>query len=68
VCGFAIPPTTLNQPPRPSQRADSTDLGSGAEQRPMSMRTGFSDAWISDDADDFYNLSWYTELPVLANQ
>jgi hypothetical protein len=28
-----------------------------------SMRTGFSEAWITDKEDDSYDLSWFHELP-----
>jgi hypothetical protein len=27
------------------------------------MRTGFSEAWLTDVADDSYDLSWFNELP-----
>ena len=27
------------------------------------MRTGFSEAWLTDVDDDSYDLSWYNELP-----
>ncbi|MFC5266104.1 HIRAN domain-containing protein [Kribbella qitaiheensis] len=27
------------------------------------MRTGFSEAWLTDAEDDSYDLSWYNELP-----
>lgn len=30
---------------------------------PSAMRTGFSEAWLSDLQDDSYDLSWYSELP-----
>jgi hypothetical protein len=36
-------------------------------QRPVpaagAMRTGFSEAWLTDADDDSYDLSWYNELP-----
>jgi hypothetical protein len=39
----------------------------GPRGRPVSgeatMRTGFSEAWLTDAADDSYDLSWYDELP-----
>jgi hypothetical protein len=28
------------------------------------MRTGFTEAWLTDAEDDSYDLSWYSELPV----
>jgi hypothetical protein len=28
-----------------------------------SMRTGFSEAWLTDAADDSYDLSWFNDLP-----
>jgi hypothetical protein len=51
---------------------DPADFGLAARQAPPparptsgggTMRTGFSDAWASDIADDSYDLSWYDDLP-----
>lgn len=40
----------------------------GAAGRPISapgaMRTGFTEAWLTDAEDDSYDLSWYDDLPV----
>jgi HIRAN domain-containing protein len=50
-------------------RHDPTDLGGTPEPPRVSfaaegtMRTGFSQAWQTDLADDSYDLSWYTALP-----
>ncbi|MFK4085198.1 HIRAN domain-containing protein [Kribbella sp. NPDC020789] len=39
----------------------------GPRGRPVlaesTMRTGFSEAWLTDAEDDSYDLSWYDELP-----
>jgi hypothetical protein len=51
---------------------ESSDFGvaqpvAGPRGRPVfgssTMRTGFSEAWLTDAEDDSYDLSWYDELP-----
>jgi hypothetical protein len=53
---------------------DSADFGvqSATSWRPASpvhaggdgvMRTGFTEAWLTDAADDSYDLSWFNDLP-----
>ncbi|MDX6286041.1 MAG: hypothetical protein QOG53_1526 [Frankiales bacterium] len=39
--------------------------GSGARQAQVTgtMRTGFSEAWLTDLEDDSYDLSWFNDLP-----
>lgn len=54
-------------------RHDPSDFGLGpggsspVPGRPAdnagAMRTGFSEAWLTDAADDSYDLSWYDRLP-----
>lgn len=43
-----------------------TTAARSVPDRPVggSMRTGFSEAWLSDAEDDSYDLSWYTTLPA----
>lgn len=36
---------------------------SGYSNAPGVMRTGLSEAWLTDAADDSYDLSWFNELP-----
>lgn len=51
---------------------DPSDFGvaqsvAGPRARPVfgaaTMRTGFSEAWLTDAEDDSYDLSWYDDLP-----
>ena len=50
---------------------DPADFGLASDRSPTgrpsavggSMRTGFTEAWLTDLADDSYDLSWFNELP-----
>jgi hypothetical protein len=37
--------------------------GSGQDATTGEMRTGFSEAWLTDAEDDSYDLSWFNDLP-----
>ncbi|RYP81226.1 hypothetical protein EKO23_23860 [Nocardioides guangzhouensis] len=43
-----------------AQRRPGSDL---APMQPGAMRTGFSEAWLTDVEDDSYDLSWFNALP-----
>ena len=47
----------------PSGSPRRPGLGSGPAHFGGTMRTGFSEAWLSDLADDSYDLPWFTDLP-----
>jgi hypothetical protein len=45
----------------------STSLGSappGYANADGVMRTGFTEAWLTDAEDDSYDLSWFNDLPL----
>lgn len=45
------------------QPASSSRLVAGHGSTDSAMRTGFTEAWLTDAEDDSYDLSWYNDLP-----
>lgn len=48
---FGVRPASVSPPVSPQRGAEGA------------MRTGFTEAWLTDAEDDSYDLSWYNDLP-----